>query len=196
MKSRLKTGRPRSELSKQAILSAAFDILVEQGFEKLSIEAVASASGTAKTTIYRWWRNKAELAVEAFFDGTALTLSFPDTGTALGDFSHQILELSEVLRGHTGAAMAAMLRGARTDPDLSVALSEKWLNPRRQWGFNRMTKAASDGELQPGVDIGAALALLYGPIYTPLLFGQSVPDSEMVRKIIAIAARGIFNETG
>ena len=191
----LKTGRPRSETSRQAILSAAFDILVGQGFEKLTIEAVASVSGTAKTTIYRWWRTKAELSVEAFFHGTELTLTFPDTGTALGDFTHQISELAAVLRGHTGAAMAAMLRGARTDPDLSAALSEKWLNPRRQWGYDRLSKAASDGELQPGVDIAAALALLYGPIYTPLLFGQPVPEDQMVQKIIAIAACGIFKES-
>src|ERR1051326_8266077 len=60
-----KPGRPRSAQADQAILSAALEELAEVGFEALSIEAVAARAGVGKTTIYRRWPSKMELALEA-----------------------------------------------------------------------------------------------------------------------------------
>ena len=56
----------RSERSKQAILDATRKLLAEKGgVQSLTIEAVAARSGVAKTTIYRRWRDKWELALDA-----------------------------------------------------------------------------------------------------------------------------------
>jgi len=194
MATKASVGRPRSETSRESILIAAFALLSELGYAGLSMDAVAKASGAGKTTIYRWWNSKAQLAVDAFFHATQAELKFPDTGTAQGDFMSQIAELADLLRGPRGAVLAAMLGGARTDPELAQALGERWLNPRRQWGFARMTEAKTAGELWPDVDVGAALAVLYGPLYTPLLFGQSVPDGPAVKRILSIATRAIFKD--
>lgn len=185
-------GRPRSESSREAILEAAFRLLVERGYAGFGIEPVAAAAGTGKTTIYRWWKSKAELAVDAFFHATESELRFPDTGTAQGDFRGQIMELAEMLRGERGRALAGMLGGARTDPALGRALGERWLAPRRVWGFNRMARAKEAGELRDGVGVGPALAVLYGPLYTPLLFGGEVPDAEATSAYLDIACVGIF----
>lgn len=191
MKSRV-MGRPRSESSREAILEAAFALLVERGYDGLSIEAVAKAAGTGKTTIYRWWRSKAELAVDAFFHATQAELSFPDTGTAAGDFRAQITELAELLRGPRGRALAAMLGGARGDPVMGRALGERWLEPRRRWGLERMARAHAAGELRSGVDQHAALSVLYGPLYAPLLFGGEVPTAKAVAAYLNVACAGVF----
>ena len=185
-------GRPRSETSREAILDAAFQLLVERGYDVLAIEAVAKLAGTGKTTVYRWWRSKAELAVDAFLRATAEELQLPDTGSACDDFRQQISELGELLRGPRGQALAAMLGGARTDPELGRALGERWLKPRRRWGYERMQRAAAAGELRPGVDPHAALAVLYGPLYAPLLFGGEVPDRRAVAAYLNIACAGVF----
>ena len=85
-----------------------------------------------------------------------------------------------------------MLGGARTDPGLAKALGERWLEPRRRWGYARMIRAAENRELHPGVQPPAALAVLYGPLYTPLLFGGEVPKTKEVEAYLDIACRGIF----
>jgi AcrR family transcriptional regulator len=187
-----KPGRPRSDTSKDAILLAAFEVLSERGYQGMTFEGVAAASGCAKTTIYRWWPTRAELAVEAFFHYTREELAFPDTGSARGDFEAQITELAELLRGRRGSVLASMLGGARNDPELAQALGLRWLEPRRKWGFARMMQAKSSGELKPDIEIGAALAVLYGPLYAPLLFGQSVPDAKATREILAVAMSAVF----
>lgn len=186
------TGRPRSERSQAAILEAAFRLLVARGYAGFAIEAVAAEAGAGKTTVYRWWKSKADLAVDAFFHATTDELQLPDSGSAESDFREQIAALGELLRGDRGRALAAMLGGARTDPALAKALGERWLEPRRRWGFARMMRAAAAGELQPHAQPSAALAVLYGPLYTPLLFGGEVPSADAIRAYLDMACRGIF----
>lgn len=185
-------GRPRSLVARRAILDAAFTVLVERGYAGMAIEAVADAAGVGKTTIYRSWAGKADLAVDAFFEATREALAFPETGLAREDFRRQILELAALLRGARGQALAAMLGGARTDPDLARALGARWLEPRRRWGVERMARAIAAGECRDGVGAQAALGVLYGPLYAPLLFGQGVPSEVQVGEYLAIAFAGIF----
>src|SRR5262245_3553216 len=62
------TRRPdrRLERSKQAILDATRELVAEEGgVRALTVEAVAARSGVAKTTIYRRWRDKWGLALDA-----------------------------------------------------------------------------------------------------------------------------------
>jgi AcrR family transcriptional regulator len=177
---------------RQSILDAAFRVLAERGYSGFTIEAVAEVAGAGKSTIYRWWPSKADLAVEAFFESTKAALQFPQTGSAREDFRQQITELAALLSGLRGRVFAAMLGGARSDPALAKALGERWLEPRRKWGFGRIAKAIADNETKPGIDIGAALGILYGPLYTPLLFGQDVPTETQVQAHLDLALRAIF----
>jgi AcrR family transcriptional regulator len=193
MESTAPPGRPRSDASRQAILSAAFAILAERGYAGLAIEGVAQRAGTAKTTVYRWWKSKAELAVDAFFHATKAAIELPDTGSIREDFRLQIIDLSALLAGPVGTVFAAMLGGARTDPELARALGERWLEPRRRWGFAKMMQAIKTGQTRQGIDPGAALGILYGPLYTPLLFGQPVPNAAQVEAHLSIALDAVFS---
>ena len=186
-------GRPRSEATRDAILEAAFRVLAERGYGGMAFEVVAEAAGSAKTTIYRWWKSKADLAVSAFFHETQSGLELPDTGSTAEDFRLQITALAELLRGPRGAVFAAMLGGARTDPELARSLGEQWLEPRRAWGVGRMSRAVLRGECPSDTNVQAALGLLYGPLYTPLLFGQDVPSETQVEAHLALAVPAIFS---
>ena len=185
-------GRPRSETSREAILRAAFALLAERGYGAFGIEPVAARARVGKTTIYRWWPSKAELAIDAFLHATEATLRLPDTGSAERDFRAQITDLAEVLRGQRGRAFAGMLAGSGADPGLARALGERVLEPRRRWGFARMVRAQAAGKLRPGVDPIAALWVLYGPLYAPLLFGGEVPSAAEVVAYLEIACAGVF----
>lgn len=186
-------GRPRSEATRARLLNAAFKIMLDRGYDGMAFEAVAAEAGAGKTTIYRLWQSKADLAVEAFFHATEHELRFPDTGSIREDFRQQITELSRLLQGPKGTVFAAMLGGARTDQALAKALNERWLEPRRKWGSARMAQAIAGGQCKPGIDVGAALGILYGPLYTPLLFGQTMPTGKQVEAHLAIALPAIFH---
>jgi len=185
-------GRPRSAATHAAVLAAAFDLLVERGYAAMAIEAVAARAGVGKATIYRWWPGRAELAVEAFFSATLDQLAFPDTGSAREDFRRQVHQVAALLRGRSGAAMAAMVAGALTEPALARALGERWVGPRMLWGIERMRRAQAAGEAPASLDIPAALAALYSPLYARLSFGLSALTEGEVEAYVAIVLCGIF----
>ena len=191
-KPRKAAGRPRSEEAREAILLAALAILVREGYENLSIEGVAREAGTGKSTIYRWWGGRGDLAVDAFFATIDETPDLPETGSAEEDFRTQINGMARDLRGPPGRAFAALLMGGRESPTVSAAVRKRWLDPRRDWARMRMARAAEAGELLPGVEPRAALALLYSPLYSPLLFGNTIPPAQDLSACFDLAARTIF----
>src|SRR5689334_12245799 len=77
----------RSEQARVAVLEAADDLLAEQGFARLTVEAIAQRAGVAKQTIYRWWPSKPAILLEAFLTDAAEELSPPDSGDLATDLT-------------------------------------------------------------------------------------------------------------
>src|SRR5580698_7389995 len=104
-------GRPRSEVSRQAILRSTLKLLKQQGgFPELSIEAIAADANVGKTTVYRWWPTKAALVADAFSASAEEELQFPNTGSVLGDMSLQMRRLIRIFRSERGKVLAANKR--------------------------------------------------------------------------------------
>src|SRR5919198_2586896 len=77
----------RSSRTEEAILDASRELLAEGGVEKLTVERVAARSGVAKTTIYRRWRSKDELALAVLLDMVEQIVEVPD----LGDIRRELI---------------------------------------------------------------------------------------------------------
>jgi AcrR family transcriptional regulator len=77
-------GRPRVAARDEDFLRAAQDILIEVGYERLSMEAVVERVGASKSTLYRRWPSKAEL-VGAAVAGYSWDSEPPDTGNLRDD---------------------------------------------------------------------------------------------------------------
>ena len=54
-------GRPRSAEADEAILRAALELLVDDGYRALTMEGVRERSGVGKATLYRRYGSKEEL---------------------------------------------------------------------------------------------------------------------------------------
>jgi AcrR family transcriptional regulator len=70
-------GRPRDERVTQAITEAALRQLQDEGYARLSMESVASEAGVARATVYRRFKDKADLV-------TAAIAGYAGLGPALG----------------------------------------------------------------------------------------------------------------
>lgn len=77
-------GRPRDETVDAALLRSAQDLLIDLGYDRLSIDAVAARARTSKTAVYRRWPGKAELVVAAV-EQLYVPPDVPDTGSLRDD---------------------------------------------------------------------------------------------------------------
>lgn len=77
-------GRPLNAEIDEQLLRATQDLLIEEGFERLTMDAVARRCGASKATIYRRWPGKVALVVAA---AAALYRApeLPDTGDLRAD---------------------------------------------------------------------------------------------------------------
>ena len=57
---------PRVRRSRDAVLAASVALFVSGGPRAVTVDAVSEASGVAKTTIYRHWRDRAHLLADTY----------------------------------------------------------------------------------------------------------------------------------
>jgi AcrR family transcriptional regulator len=153
--------------SRDRIIEAARDLLLELGREGTTIDGIAARSGVAKTTIYRQWPSREALLLDLLTDAT--TPEAPaDTGTLAGDVSELArgvaAELSQPFRA---AALGALLGGATTpeSPDDELAGLRRRVAEERQAHARRIVrKATARGELPPRTDAAELVRLVVGPI--------------------------------
>ncbi|MFD0663561.1 TetR/AcrR family transcriptional regulator [Thermocatellispora tengchongensis] len=68
-----------------AITEAVLDELAEQGYARLSMEAVAKRAGVGKSALYRRWPSKQEMAISVISEFSLAQIEVPDTGSLRGD---------------------------------------------------------------------------------------------------------------
>jgi AcrR family transcriptional regulator len=157
-------GRPRSASADAAILEATRSLLAEQGWSGLSVEAVAARAGVAKSTVYRRWSSRADLAIGAVAELLAGAHTEPGT-SAEDDIRRSLRAHAQVLaRPESRAAYLAVIAEAARDDALRARFDEEILDRGRRLIADGMERAEARGELPPGLDVNLVHDLLAGPM--------------------------------
>lgn len=178
-------GRPRSNQSHQAILQATLELLAEVGFERMSIEAIATRAGVGKTTIYRRYNSKEELVADAI-ESLRAEVVIPDTGTLWGDIDALIHNAAQITLNPLGRQTVAMIiSSASSNPEFAQIYWTKYLQPRRQ-AFEIVIERAKirqevEGDIDPALVFDAISGImLYAQIFQP----TSEPWEAYVRRAL------------
>jgi AcrR family transcriptional regulator len=178
---------PRVERSRQAILEATLQLLARDGdVGSLTVEAVAARSGVAKTTIYRRWRDKWELALDAVMIDMLPRLDEPvDVGDTRKELLTVINSVVKMLATPPyGQAMQALVSQIATDPDLARVYREQVVEPRQAELTPVVKRGIARGDLRPDTDVRLIHELLVGPIFYRLLFSGAALDRNLGRRIV------------
>ncbi|HZD37211.1 MAG TPA: TetR/AcrR family transcriptional regulator [Actinomycetes bacterium] len=156
-------GRPRSERAHEAILNATLELLLEEGFTRMSIEAVGKRAGVGKATIYRRWPSKADLVVGAVAAMKEQPLVDPDRGSVREDLlflARQAFRPSE--SGEVTELMLRLASARAHHPELQEAFMRHIVAPRRQIVADVLRRGVERGEIRADIDIELALDVLMG----------------------------------
>ena len=181
----------RVERSRRAILDATRELLAEGDVGALTIEAVAARSRVAKTTIYRHWRDKWELALDAvmvdMLPGFDEPVDIGDTRSELLTFVNSVVAIWAAIP--FGPAMQALVSQIATDPALARVYREQVVQPRMDQLTPVIARGIARGDLRADTEVRLVHELLVGPIlYRLLLSGAPLDHTLGPRLVDAILA--------
>jgi AcrR family transcriptional regulator len=182
-------GRPRRSATAHAILKATREILARDGVHGLTVEGVAERSGVAKTTIYRRWRSKKDLALAALLEvireEPPLTRRLGSTRAALTAY------LGQLIKNITSRLYGRILRGLISelaiDRELARGFREHVLARRIEAIQGLLQRGIERGELRPDLDLEIATDQLLGPIYyRALMSGEPLTPAFIDRLVRSV----------
>jgi AcrR family transcriptional regulator len=147
-------------------MSATRLLLARDGYDQLSIEAVAREAGVSRPTVYRRWPSKAHLAFDAAFGrppgGELLTVS-GDFETDLRAFTYAVLTFwrDPVVE----AAALGILTERRRDPELHIR-TQQLLDERTRGAFRALVDSGIEqGRVHRDVDVDMVYQTLIGTAF-------------------------------
>ncbi|WP_331461349.1 TetR/AcrR family transcriptional regulator [Micromonospora tarapacensis] len=172
--------RPAGQVRAE-ILTAAGNLLLDEGMAGFTIEKVAAQAGASRMTIYKWWPSKGALALDGYFSVVAPVLAFPDTGDIVADLTNQLVSFVHLLTDTSaGRVVSQLIAQSQTDPDLSAAFRERYSGPRRAISVQALEKAVARGQLRADIDPESVIDQLWGACYHRLL----IPDQPLTEQFV------------
>jgi AcrR family transcriptional regulator len=174
-------GRPRSELSKNAILDVAYWQAMERGYPSVTADSVAKAAGAGKQTLYRWWPSKAAVILDALAEKGRARIDRPQeaairSGDLLGFLRAVIPAMAAV-----GPVLRHLMAEAQFDAKLRAMLRERLIEPRREPLRQILAPRVADAHKRE-----ALVSAIYGAIWYRLLLDEPV-DEALAVELAALA---------
>ena len=175
---------PRVTHTRHAVLAAAREVLLDEGWEGVTLGRVAERSGYARTTLYRHWPQRLDLLRDLIREEARLAHTTP-----MGDLRDDLVAELEAFRVAVtstglGRVMIAIGQQARDDAELAD------LNRSMRAEGARVLEAivvdaVAAGDLPRGLRADAAVAQLVGPVLFRYLFeDHDALDHEYVVSVV------------
>jgi AcrR family transcriptional regulator len=172
---RRRPGRPRSQAARRAILRASLELAGEHGPRGVSMDAIARRASVSKETLYRWWRSKAEVLLEASAERGAQEIPVPDTGTLRVDLRRFLRATADAADEPTLRLLRSIAAEAAADAGFADLARERFLSRRRDALTELLDRAVQRGELS-AARAATALDLVFGSLWYRVIFGVGAID--------------------
>jgi AcrR family transcriptional regulator len=168
------------------ILDAALAGVAEQGYDRLSMDDVASRAGVGKAAIYRRWPSKAVVVAEAIAHWRRQLgpIDPPDTGSLRGDIEAVIAAMPELdtANSSTIQVVIGVATAAMHNPVLAAALDDLVLSPPRHAVRTLLDRAVTRGEIPAGRDLSLIPDAALGLNFLRVIAGRPI-DRVYVRRV-------------
>ncbi len=186
--------RPRIEGDReQEILQATLDVLAEVGYDRLTMDAVASAAKASKATLYRRWSSKAALVIDAILAQKGPARA-PDTGSLRADLLEMHCGQGGVTDARAMGVLASLITAVNKDPEFAAAFRRDFIGPKVTIGRAAFERARERGEIDPDVDIDLVAPALAGMVlHRTFVLGEPPTESTIAALVdqIILPACGV-----
>jgi len=167
-------GRPRDTHVDQAIALATRELLGEDGYAGLTVDAVAARAGVGKAAIYRRYPTKQEMIFSVVVND--MRAQPPPAAASLRE---DLLAVCQATAAQLSSAPADVLSGLLADiyadPSLGDRFAETFLDRDRLIVSAVLDRAVARRELVGRPDPALVQAMLLGPVFAWLLILDGDP---------------------
>jgi AcrR family transcriptional regulator len=182
----------RGEATTEALRGTVREMLQELGYQALTIEGVAARSGVAKTSIYRRWPSKAEMAFDLMLHSSDELPPLEDRGSLANDLDALAGRIVALVAGPLGRRIFPGLLGdAAGDPALMERLQTTIVLDGRKQIAQLLERSVRRGELADTEAAADLQAVLIGAVLMLFLFDPEM-DEGLLRNKIADLATGVL----
>ncbi|WP_330228964.1 TetR/AcrR family transcriptional regulator [Nocardia sp. NBC_00508] len=187
-------GRPRNREVDLAIVRATRELLAENGYAGLTVDAVAARAGVGKAAIYRRYATKQEMIFSVAVHDMREQPP-PDGGSLRADLAAVARTIAAQLVRAPSDVLAGLLADVYADDALATRFAETFLERERHVLTEVLTRAVARGELETLPDPTTAQALLLGPIFAWLLILDGDRDKmpELTHTVAEAAASALLS---
>ena len=186
----------RRSRSERRVLDAAREILGQSGFAALTVEGVAAKSGVAKTTIYRRYRSRIDLALAVLIEGVGQVSTQPYTEETASELVKLVARTIHLMNSTLlGGIMKGLVSEVAADPDLARVYRDRVVSQRVEDVRTLVERGIAREELRAGLDPEMVTDLLLGPIYYRLFLSGSPLDEPFAKRLVATVLPA-FAKTG
>ncbi len=192
-------GRPRSSEVHSAILTTTLELLAEEGFDGMSIDAVAKRAGVGKTAIYRRWSSKEALVLDAL-KALDIEVLAVDTGNFRDD---AVAFLREAVRSYLyitnpqHVELSLKIVGELYKrPEVFSTLYAQLFAPRNRQLERLIRRAQARRELRHDLDVTLIMDLIAGPIIIQALLSTVRSTSHSLDDVITLSVDGVLSGIG
>jgi AcrR family transcriptional regulator len=182
----------RGESLVDRVVDAALEELSARGYEGFCVEAVAERAGVNKTTIYRRWPTRVDLA-RAALARSADTFALPsDTGTVRGDLVSFMKSLRDFASSTQGRSLMRMLLADdREVADLAQSMREAKESIPREI----VDRAVARGEIPRGTDATLVFDTIVAAVQHQVLFLRGPCDDRWIAQLVDLVVVGAEHST-
>ncbi|MGY4709614.1 TetR/AcrR family transcriptional regulator C-terminal ligand-binding domain-containing protein [Mycolicibacterium sp. CBM1] len=185
-------GRPRSPRVRAAVVRAAVDLALAGGPAAASVDAIAKRAGVSRTTIYKWWPSAAAIVLEGLLESVHDSIVRPPGSSSPEALRHHVRELNRILaEPPTGPLLRNVIAASASDGDITRAVLDQWITPRREAVAEILRNAAAAGEIPADTDIEVTVDALVSPPYYRLTLGMPPLDDAAVSSLTETVWRGL-----
>lgn len=159
--------------------------------QQLSIERIAREAGVSKTTIYRWWPNKASVIIDTFLENHILATPMREDLPPIDALREHVIALAGLYEGYEGRLMAQLIAESQYDPATLEEFKKHFWSPRREVVNRMILRGIEEGSIRGDRTPDQIAERLYAPIYFKLLFQEGAFDAEDIGAGFELALSGI-----
>lgn len=190
-------GRPRSQRAREAIIQSAIELIRVKPFNTLTVVEVAAKAGVSTATIYRWWRTKEDLLIEAVVERYADTLGFPASKSPLESIRKQLINGARFLATAEGQLYLNFVTKGELDPSQRETYYQRFQLPLYTEFLRLIEQAIEKGELPERTPIPLTYDLLNGPLFLRALLGDTgTIGSAYINRIFKVSVAGLWERFG